>query len=102
MTFGEKLRELREAKGWTQKVLADAAVTNQQSVGRWETGAQVPGFDAVQALCGALGVPCAVFDGCGHAKVEDSRGRGRPPKADASEAKPAPAAKRGRPKKGGA
>lgn len=82
MTFGEKLRELRLAKGLTQKELADQAGTNQQSVGRWEAGLQTPAFDAVQALCRALGVKCMVFDDCDFGKSPGRRVRGRPTKEE--------------------
>jgi transcriptional regulator with XRE-family HTH domain len=82
MTFAVKLRELRDAKGWSQKELADRSGTNQQNIARWETGERMPGFDSVQSLCTALGVRCTVFDGCTHEPVDDKRGRGRPPKDD--------------------
>ena len=84
MTFAEKLRQLRESKGWSQGELAEQSGTAQQSIANWETGERVPAFDAVQALCTALGVPCTAFDGCEHSKIENKRGRGRPPKADAA------------------
>ena len=100
MTFAEKLRELREAKGWSQKELAERSGVSQQGLAHWEHGDREPGFAAVQSICKALGVRCTIFDDCEYAKIEDGRGRGRPPKADAPEAKPA--AKLGRPKKGGA
>jgi DNA-binding XRE family transcriptional regulator len=92
MMFGQKLRSLRESKGWTQKQLADKAGTNQQSVGRWEAGEQVPGFDAVQSLCKAFGVSCNAFEDSTHGRVEVSRGRGRPKQPDAG---PVPEAKAG-------
>jgi transcriptional regulator with XRE-family HTH domain len=80
MKFAEKLRELRESKGLTQKALADASGQAQQSLARWENGAQVPSIDAVQSICRALGVECTVFNGCDYEPVEDKRGRGRPRK----------------------
>jgi transcriptional regulator with XRE-family HTH domain len=91
MTFAEKLRELREAKGWSQKELADRSETTQQAVGRWEAGDRVPSFQAVLIICKALGVRCTTFDGCEFLKIAD-RGRGRPPKPGSAESKPAPTA----------
>ena len=87
MTFAEKLRDLREAKGWSQKELAEKSGQPQQSIANWERGIRSPLFGAVQSLCVALGVPCTVFDGCEHIEVESKRGRGRPPKDKSPAAK---------------
>jgi transcriptional regulator with XRE-family HTH domain len=95
MKFGEKLRELREGKGLTQKALADVSGQAQQSLARWENGDQVPAIDAVQSLCRALGVECTIFNECEYEPVASKRSRGRPRK-DAA-AKPT---KSKRPKKG--
>lgn len=64
MKFGEQLRKLRESQCMTQQQLAAASGRPQQSIGRWEKGQQIPGFDAVQAVCVALGVRTTEFDGC--------------------------------------
>lgn len=64
MKFGDKLRKLRESQGLTQQQLAAMSGRPQQSIGRWEQGKQVPGFDAAQAVCAALGVRTTEFDGC--------------------------------------
>jgi transcriptional regulator with XRE-family HTH domain len=95
-TFAEKLRELREAKGWTQTELAERSGTAQQSVANWENGTRVPALDSAQALCRALGVACTVFDGCEYVPVE-SRGRGRPKKAAPADVKQAKAKRKGKP-----
>lgn len=81
MTFGDRLRELRLAKGLTQKELAEAAQIQQSALSRWELGEQPPPFDAVHKLCKALGVRCTVFDGCDFEKIDDKPGRGRPKKS---------------------
>ena len=97
MKFGEKLRELREATGLTQKALAEASGQAQQSLARWENGDHVPTIDALQSLCRTLGVECAIFNECEYEPVEYKRSRGRPRKDSiAKRAKPK------RPKKGGA
>jgi len=62
--FGEQLRKLRVSQGLSQQQLADLSGRPQQSIGRWEVGEQMPGFDAVQAICAALGVLTTEFDGC--------------------------------------
>lgn len=82
MNFGDKLKELRTAKGMTQKNLADAVGVAQSAIARWEIGQQIPSFDVVQAICLSLGVSCNVFDGCRHEKTDSPRGRGRPSKED--------------------
>jgi transcriptional regulator with XRE-family HTH domain len=81
MTFGEKLRELREAKGWSQKELAEHSGQPQQSIANWEQGIRAPLFGAVQRLCAALAVPCTIFDGCEFGEADDKPGRGRPKNA---------------------
>jgi transcriptional regulator with XRE-family HTH domain len=81
MTFGEKLRGLRIAKGLSQSDLAKKIGVTQGAVGFWESGERVPAFDAVHALCKALGVRCTIFDECDFAKAEEKRGRGRPKKS---------------------
>src|SRR5437016_1725448 len=93
MTFGDKLRALRKAQGWPQTELATRAGVPQSSLARWEAGQQTPPFDAVQALCAALGVSCSAFDGCEFAESAQKHPRGRPEKA--APKKPG----RGRPKK---
>lgn len=81
MNFGDKLRELREGKGLSQKQLADATGFNQPTIARWETGELIPGFDQAQILCKALGVRVTAFDGCAFAEASEKRGRGRPKKS---------------------
>jgi transcriptional regulator with XRE-family HTH domain len=78
MRFGDRLKELREAKDLSQKALAEAAGFTAAAVSRWESGLQVPAFDAVMALCEVLGVRCTAFDGCEFAPAKGKRGRGRP------------------------
>src|SRR5947209_6417910 len=98
MLFAEKLKQLRDAKGWSQKELADRSGTTQQAVARWEMGERIPGFDHVQAMCKALDVPCTVFDGVEHAEIDEKRARGRPPKASDAPVTGKPT--KGKPKKG--
>jgi len=97
MLFADKLLAMRLARGWTQKQLADASGLRQQTVAKWELGERIPSFEAVLALCNALGVEVGEFKGCEFGKR--GRGNGRPPKADDTEsAKPTtkPKGKRGK------
>lgn len=90
MKFGEQLRRLRESQGLTQQQLAALSGRPQQSIGRWEQGQQVPGFDAVQAVCAALGVRTTEFDGCEFGPVAANV----PAKKGKRKAEPAPVRKR--------
>ena len=42
MTFGEKIRELRNAKGWSQTQLAEAAGVSLRTVRGWEKEGRYP------------------------------------------------------------
>ncbi len=59
--FADRLRELREAKGITQKQLAELAGVSLRGVAQWEQGVREPAWSSVVALCGALGVSCEAF-----------------------------------------
>jgi transcriptional regulator with XRE-family HTH domain len=80
--FGSKLRELRESKGLSQPQLARLSGLSQVGISHWERGERSPNWDAVLALCKALGVPCTVFAEAeeSEAKPNEKRGPGRPKK----------------------
>lgn len=60
--FAARLRELREAKGWTQQQLADAAGLALAGLANLEQGRRRrPGWDTVVALAEALGVSLDEF-----------------------------------------
>jgi transcriptional regulator with XRE-family HTH domain len=80
MSFGNRLRQLREKAGWTQKQLADASGISQGSIANLEQDRRAPTWETVQALAGALGVDCNAFNVTG-ATTAKPRGRGRPAKA---------------------
>jgi transcriptional regulator with XRE-family HTH domain len=95
--FAGRLRELREAAGWTQGELAERVGVKREAVARWEAGKREPGWSSVLALAEALGVDCTSFT---QAPAERrSAGPGRPRKGQA--VAPAPKRPRGRPRKGG-
>lgn len=68
MTFGEKLKQLREAANLTQAALAERAAMNPFGVAKLEQGKREPTWATVQALCGALGVRCSAFEGTSSAE----------------------------------
>ena len=88
--FGNRLKKLREAKGWSQKQLADAAGLSQKGVSHWENNERTPAWDAVLKLCKALGVTCEAFgdlddlEAAAEEPPAEKAGRGRPPKAPAA------------------
>ena len=66
MTFGERLRELRERAGLTQAAVWEASGMPRKTYLNYEQGLvaeRVP-FTAVVALAEALGVDCTAFADC--------------------------------------
>src|SRR4051812_48342881 len=59
--FGRRLRAFRDAKGWTQAQLGEAAGMRQNVVARLEAGDREPGWGTVQKLADALGVDVGEF-----------------------------------------
>ena len=56
MTFGEKVRELRTRKGYSQKELAELTGVTRRTVRNWETEGKYPRNQALYAaLASALG-----------------------------------------------
>lgn len=51
-----RLRELRRGRGLSQKQLADAIDSTQQSVTDWETGKKIPKLDSAVACADYFGV----------------------------------------------
>jgi transcriptional regulator with XRE-family HTH domain len=59
--FGLRLKALREARGLTQRGLADAAGLAVRAVTYYEAGARYPTWDVVLALAAVLGEDCTAF-----------------------------------------
>ena len=51
MTIGEKLYELRKAKGLSQEEVAEKLDVTRQTVSKWETNQSTPDFDKIVPLC---------------------------------------------------
>lgn len=56
MNFGNRLRTLREKRGWTLEELAERADISAPYVCMLEMGVRSPSFDTLKALAGALGM----------------------------------------------
>lgn len=54
--LGAGVRELREARGWSQTQLANAAGMTQSAVARFEAGGTVPTLPVLERLAEALDV----------------------------------------------
>lgn len=52
--LGRTVRQLREARGWSQTELAKAASMTQSAVARFEGGGTVPSLPVLERLAGAL------------------------------------------------
>ncbi len=55
-TFGNKLRDLRKAKGYTQQALAEKAGIDEKHLCRLENGKYFPTYNTLNKLLNALGV----------------------------------------------
>lgn len=62
MTFGQRLRQLREAAGLTQEALARNANMSLSAVSKMELKDIDPNWSTVQRLARALGVSVSAFD----------------------------------------
>lgn len=54
--FGARIRELRQARGFTQEGFADRCGFARTYMSRVETGGANPSLDAIHTLAAALGV----------------------------------------------
>lgn len=56
MTFGERIKEYRKNRGFTQSELAERLGISEQSVSKWETGITMPDVSILVPLSSLLGV----------------------------------------------
>ena len=56
MTFAERLRELREAKGWTQTHLGTLCHLGTSGISMLESGDRYPGWIVMRRLARAFGL----------------------------------------------
>ena len=55
MRFGQRLKEARKARGWTQEDLAFMHKTTRQSVTNWERGTSTPSLNRALQFAQDLG-----------------------------------------------
>ena len=61
--FGRAVRQLREARGWSQEQLAAAAELNRSYLGEVERGSAMPSLDTAAKLAQALQVSLSALMG---------------------------------------
>jgi DNA-binding XRE family transcriptional regulator len=64
MTFGQKLRELRETKGMSREALAVASGVSFGTIHGYEIDRRSPSLSIALKLAKALGVDCTSFADC--------------------------------------
>lgn len=57
-TFGERLREIRRARGFTQREFAERLSISFQSVSKWENGSNFPSVSMIPSIASILKVSC--------------------------------------------
>jgi len=57
--FGRRLRELRDARGWSQDYLAETSGIGRTHISQLENGRREAGLRMVETLAGAFGVTAA-------------------------------------------
>lgn len=56
MTIGDKILNLRKARGWSQEEMADRVGVTRQAVSRWESNSAKPDADKIVDICDLFGV----------------------------------------------
>lgn len=64
MTFGSRLRDLRQGRGWTQQQLAERAGLPVGTLRNLEQGSRSPSWESVVRLARAFDANSAIFDDC--------------------------------------
>ncbi|KWZ38025.1 DNA-binding protein [Burkholderia savannae] len=83
--FGAAIRQLREARAWSQEQLAEHAGLNRSYVGEIERGTAIASIVTVEKLARAFGVPIARLLSSGvDASEAASQGFGASPASNAS------------------
>ncbi|MGN1235233.1 MAG: helix-turn-helix domain-containing protein [Christensenellaceae bacterium] len=54
--FGKRLKESRQAKGWTQAELAEKLSTTQSTIGKYEREELQPNIESIVRICQLLEV----------------------------------------------
>lgn len=77
--FGDRVRQLRTARAWSQELLAEKAHLHRTYVVEVERGHRNASLDVVEALAKALAVPPATLFESGDCQPASSSAPGSPP-----------------------
>ena len=69
-SFGERLCQLRESKGWLQRDLAFRVGVKANTISNWEKGVSRPNMDQICQLCQTLSVTSDTLLGLDKAAME--------------------------------
>lgn len=73
LEFGDKIKQLREAKGMTQQAMAEQLHVTRQAVSRWECGARLPDLHTTKKIAELLEVSIdELMTDEGEEKIEDN------------------------------
>lgn len=70
-TFSERLKSLRQEKGWSQQRLADELKLSKSSVNMYERGEREPGFETMEAIADLFNVDMNYLYGRTDIKIAD-------------------------------
>ena len=81
MNMGEKILNMRKARGWSQEDLAVRVGVSRQAVSRWESGTAKPDAEKIIAICDLFGVSADYLlrDIAGQAAAEEGKEKKRVP-----------------------
>jgi transcriptional regulator with XRE-family HTH domain len=71
--LGERIKEIRKAKGLTQEQLAELVDIEQKHVSRIELGKNAPTIDRLEMIAEALNVPMASFFDSGNQEANAAK-----------------------------
>lgn len=61
MTIGQRIRQLRKSRGWSQSDLAHQMKTIQKQVSNWEIDVYEPHLSTIIKLCKVFGITLNEF-----------------------------------------
>ena len=70
-TFSERLKSLRQEKGWSQQRLADELKLSKSSVNMYERGEREPGFETMETIADLFNVDMNYLYGHTDIKIAD-------------------------------
>lgn len=78
-TFSERLKSLRQEKGWSQQRLADELKLSKSSVNMYERGEREPGFETMETIADLFNVDMNYLYGHTDVKIADPIVRSKRP-----------------------